>query len=198
MLELNQVSDEEKNYGQFSLRYKAEGRPSGFIPFHSIVHQIPGDQGGAFCISLPSRFHLSPSLLPLIPLCLSFELYPLNLQLWGAVGMRDTFSRKFARRILKPRGKQDQYLVSQEEGTRRSCLWYPAVLWLVAQSFCVLSFRSSFLLAVASRRRGRTTPYVVKDDEGISCSSAEVSYGSCVLRRDLLGFPFVCRGSTVA
>lgn len=29
--------------------------------------------------------------------------------------MRNTFSRKFARRILKPRGKQDQYLVSQEE-----------------------------------------------------------------------------------
>lgn len=49
--------------------------------------------------------------------CLSFELYPLNLQLWGAAGMRDTFSRKFARRILKPRGKQDQYRLA--DGGRR-------------------------------------------------------------------------------
>lgn len=136
-------------------------------------------------------FHLSPSRLPLIPLCLSFELYPLNLQLWGAAGMRDTFSRKFARRILKPRGKQDQYLVSQEEGTRWSWLWYPAVLWLAAQSFCMLSFRSSFLLAAASRRRGRTTPYVVKD-EGYRITARRSLMVLCVLRRDLPSFPFRC------
>jgi len=51
-----------KNYGQFSLRYKAEGRPSGFAPFRSIMHQIPGDCGALF----PSLFHRVPPL-PLLP-----------------------------------------------------------------------------------------------------------------------------------
>lgn len=41
-----------------------EGRkpPSGFAPFHSMVHQIPGDRGAPF----PSLFHRVPSL-PLPP-----------------------------------------------------------------------------------------------------------------------------------
>ena len=164
--------------------------PFRFYPLSLYSASNPGGPRGR--LLHPSIGSTSPPPSFLSSLSVSLSNYPLNLQLWGAAGMRDTFSRKFARRILKPRGKQDQYLVSQEEGTRRSCLWYPAVLRLVAQSFCVLSFRSSFLLAVASRRRGRTTPYVVKDDEGISCRSAEVSYGSCVLRRDIPGFPFVC------
>lgn len=140
----------KKKLGAIFTSLKGRRPPFRFCPLSRIKSR--GGPWGAFSIPLPSVFYLSPSALPLIPLCLSFELYPLNLQLWGAAGMRDTFSRKFARRILKPRGKQDQYLVSQEEGTRRSYPWYPAVLWLAARSFCVLSFRSSFLLAVASRR----------------------------------------------
>lgn len=142
----------KKKLGAIFTSLKGRRPPFRFCPLLLYSAPNPGGPWGAFSIPLPSVFHLSHSPLFLIPLCLSFELYPLNLQLWGAAGMRDTFSRKFARRILKPRGKQDQYLVSQEEGTRWSCPWYLAVLWLAARSFCVLSFRASFLLAVTSWR----------------------------------------------
>lgn len=96
---------------------KGRRPPFRFCPLSLYSASNPGGTMGRLFHPSSIVFHLS--LPPLIPLCLSFELYPLNLQLWGAAGMRDTFSRKFARRILKPRGKQDQYLVSQEEGTRR-------------------------------------------------------------------------------
>jgi len=89
-------------------------------------------------------FPLSPSFS--LSRYLSFELYPLNLQLWGAASMRDTFSRKFARRILKPRGKQDQYQrASREQDTLR-----PRVLWLVALSF-LSSWLSCFSPAAGAR-----------------------------------------------
>lgn len=101
-------------------------------PLAPIVHRIPGGRP-------LSPFPCIPPSFPLIPLGPSFELYPLNLQLWGAASMRDTFSRKFARRILKPRGIQDQYLVSREEGTRRRRSWTVIsilrVLWLADRSF---------------------------------------------------------------
>jgi len=88
---------------------------------------------------------------------LSFELYPLNLQLWGAASMRDTFSRKFARRILKPRGKQDQYQrASQEEDT------LPRVLWLATRSF-LSSWLPSFSPSTPAGC-GATTP--LRKEEG--------------------------------
>jgi len=63
-----------------------------FAPFHPTVHQIPGDRG----VSFPFLFRRFPTSV-LIPLYLSFELYPLNLQLWKGRRGREHAGHVFAK-----------------------------------------------------------------------------------------------------
>lgn len=101
-------------------------------PFPSLI-SLPLNPRKSPGIQRVPRFRFAPhnprvQLAPSLVSRLSFELYPLNLQLWGAAGMRDTFSRKFARRILKPRGKQDQYRLADGGRTLSSACpfgWLP-------------------------------------------------------------------------
>lgn len=143
MLELNQISDGEKITNNFHfVRRPRAALCASLTPFHPCCTKSLGIAGRPFCSSSARRRPLHPPGL----VCLSFELYPLNLQLWGAASMRDTFSRKFARRILKPRGKQDQYLASREEGTRWS--------WMISRvSFGWSTGRFAFLPSFLPARR---------------------------------------------
>lgn len=95
----------------------------------------------------------------LILLYLSFELYPLNLQLWGG---REHAGHVFAK-VCAPNTKAAQQtgsiprVVGRRYTDDSPDCDIPRVLWLVAWSF-QLSFRPSFLLVAAPRRRERTTP----------------------------------------
>lgn len=181
-LELNQIPDEEKITGNFHFVKRPKAALQVLPPFSA---SNPRGPWGAFSIPLPYSISPSPSLFPLIPLCLSFELYPLNLQLWGAAGMRDTFSRKFARRILKPRGKQDQYLVScrkkVHDGPIRDI---PLSFgWPPSRFVCFPSVLPSCLPRRILRRKGRRD--IVSQHEGLL-------WFVCSRKGDLPSFPFMC------
>lgn len=157
-------------------------------PFPSLI-SLPLNPRKSPGIQRVPRFRFAPhnprvQLAPSLVSRLSFELYPLNLQLWGAAGMRDTFSRKFARRILKPRGKQDQYRLADGGRTLSSACpfgWLPGrILPSFLPSFlppffapggCFASWTS---LVTVKKRRG-----------GLSCvtsksgASTSFSYPLC-------------------
>lgn len=137
--EPNQISDggEKKLRAIFTSLEGQEGPPLAFRPL--VPYQIPRGGRG---VPSPSPFPLVLSLRLSARLCLSLELYPLNLQLWGAASMRDTFSRKFARRILKPR--QANRINTTRARRRRKTTDVAVcpglaislrVLWLAARSF---------------------------------------------------------------